>query len=625
MSSSQLAPFVQFNVPMTLVHMLTLSEYHTHSHYWAKLPKLNVLRIRIPPCIAAVINFNLQYGRQDEKYLGIWIRLHVFELLELEYPRSYKFSHRISPGSHRFYAFIIPHKPMEELLSGNNKPVFQYYWKWNTGVTYGWTYLRINSPIKYVVIFLSTNSTNYTVAFPTEEGIPPLMGNLIFKIRGDASDVFRQNIVPPQTVWCAEIDSIFQDDADGSNFVGTYLARNPFTLRMEYNRYIMAEIMKSINATLVHSLSFEPTTLPRIMWNVQKSDWTVYTDRSIFMTHAEKYGFISCHSTPIFSLHFYLQPFNAHVWYAILASTGIIIVATINFTKFYANLSNLAPLVNFEWLFLCSTLFGGSPWVPGRIKENPANFIVIYVWIMLVIVFTTGYTGLVITALNSSPGEEHLTKFSQLVCPPTNATDMEVMTSNPKLLPSGTSAFNSRNIEIADYYKCFSLLSKMQSEWGNYAKRPLSYRFTKILLSEQMLTTPSHAIVSNQFLEKAVEDELVKCGKSVYVGSETDIAANYNYFQKRFPAIDFYLGVEKLFPDSFGWVLQTPRGTKAAKKMGQLVENGILEMLRVLAPSVLSDDRKLRLRESQGINATEKFEWKIFVKPLNLRGNENAT
>lgn len=123
------------------------------------------------------------------------------------------------------------------------------------------------------------------------------------------------------------------------------------------------------------------------------------------------YQFITCKSESFISFKFDLVPFQPAVW----GGFCIAIVSVFISLGLYQKLKNVKHFS--PWWFILSNIFDEATHIPGRLEKQEFFRIVVSGWILMVVILTNCYSGLMITDLNSPLlGTNVQTTFQDLMC-----------------------------------------------------------------------------------------------------------------------------------------------------------------------------------------------------------------
>ncbi|OXA46907.1 Glutamate receptor 3.4 [Folsomia candida] len=308
---------------------------------------------------------------------------------------------------------------------------------------------------------------------------------------------------------------------------------------------------------------------------------------TIIQTEFEGYQFLTCYGVPYITLNFYLSPFQLELW-AALGTTIFTIAALTIGAQHFSSLLEQQPFS--AWMYVLASLFEESGFMLRRIEKQSFFRILLGIWSLIALVLTNAYIGIMVSELNLPMRQNHPELFDQLVCD----NRYKNLFTSPNLDNTKRSRSAQMKTEYdqaiwlfqyAKYYwnlhllslsmplksyhdavkyatneskvdaSCFQLLSKINdlqslpvffSALLNLADRYLSndihYRSVELNL---MLST-KHAFLSAGFnylnenltnldIQGGIESEVVKCGKTVFIGKSSDIIIEHDYLSRKSP------------------------------------------------------------------------------------------
>ncbi|OXA54858.1 hypothetical protein Fcan01_11575 [Folsomia candida] len=290
--------------------------------------------------------------------------------------------------------------------------------------------------------------------------------------------------------------------------------------------------------------------------------------------------------------------------------------------------SNFSP-----WIFMLGNLFEEAGFIPKKLEEKNVFRLILGSWILISVILTSCYNGLITTELNAPLPHWHPQSFSELICRPIPEIDsyMQDPTSNI------TKWLISNNLDTyADYWietwlgfakhpnysgaksqksdECFNLLSPVISsvipggtevyemhyvlstrykdmvlEYASVAKQwkiifGEMKRLTARILQLTPLLNPRHSLQPNDIgseniikhnLPYAIEKEVSNCGKTVFIANTNILDAEVDYLRKRYYRTQFYKGEDSILDITLGWIFDRPGNSKIPRYLKALLENGI--------------------------------------------------
>lgn len=73
----------------------------------------------------------------------------------------------------------------------------------------------------------------------------------------------------------------------------------------------------------------------------------------------------------------------------------------------------------------------------------------------------------------------------------------------------------------------------------------------------------------------ALEEEIVKCGKSSYLDIESKLTQYKNHLAKKYPFIETYVGEKPIMGNYFSWALDCASDSKVLNYLKSIIESGI--------------------------------------------------
>jgi len=427
-------------------------------------------------------------------------------------------------------------------------------------------------------------------------------------------------------------------------FFGDYASE-----RSGYEHHIVAFLVLKANVSILEKHQRTNcrscTGTPRVI--VSDIEYSIQAS-SFFLTFDDSIRFFTCYSLPVLSFHFYVSAFEIKVWVAKILS--VIVIAT--FLKFHIHY-NLSKTSHFStWLFYFSILTEESYSIPSSIGNNKVFRIATILWLLTSIVLTTTYISHVISGLNA-PLEGEKIKNSDFYgsSSPDYETDirniivyhydlmMDLQTDRAWFL---TEFFNSfldelhRNQTSTSGYTILSesfRLPYQEDVWLNL-KNPFMYTvffdnllkldscdrkffgrdstfcrtLTNLMRHSNKYYPAEHTYKrpwkSSYYPTGAVEEELIKCEKSVYVEESDQLEFKYmseNCRNKRF----YYLR-DKFSITQKKWGFLNLQKSKLPFYFSMFLQSGIFHEMHKL--ELFSYHQKRRSITSEIIKRTHKRE-----------------
>ncbi|OXA48274.1 hypothetical protein Fcan01_17192 [Folsomia candida] len=387
----------------------------------------------------------------------------------------------------------------------------------------------------------------------------------------------------PFPVWCAskgatggvaevilrkEMSSRF-DIPDGSS-VEDYILRLAFDMA---NETAIFEMLCSTHHSIV-SIGPENEDLLRT---------TLVARGTSVCTETTGYEFLTCYRTEYVTLEFYITPFTTWLWAALVSSLTLIVGITSTY-KYFGGLRNISfP----PWLFILATVFEEAGHIPVRIERNNFFRLVLGSWCLVSVFLTNCYNGIMITELNSPLPTYRPSLFDHLICEKmsdndiskifqdyvyfkTTRTNLSVPTdSKERIFKHGHTRIGWYMVIMEDIGILLSLPLRYTSGYPNLPEllEELHRSLINDLLGNQgvniinkkllslldprhnhyprgfMYSSPNQTILQ---LQHSVEEELLECGKSVFLGKSGPIQTELDFLRMHYPKRKFYKGKEIL-------------------------------------------------------------------------------
>lgn len=352
----------------------------------------------------------------------------------------------------------------------------------------------------------------------------------------------------------------------------------------------------------------------------------------------EGYTYLSCYSRSGLSFKFYAEPFQWEVWSCLAVSLVTMILVTDTYARFWLKLQVLSSTFYFIGSFLEETSS-----IPSKLWASATFRVGIAAWILLSSILSNTYVSLVIQGLNAPPDPERVSNFSQLV-----TWNYSAALCRYGRAPYGIDYNTIRNLGLDhlvsdDYmrkdrptpnlsqFPGWTTLSMKDGwktnkyspdyyTWGNsiwrlvekayYAPSYVDNNFFYSFLTSRIRYYPRglHELekklglrnVSVDRVNEAVEEEIVACGKSVWVDMESNIRSYHEYLQKQYPFLQLYTAREVAFARLVDWRFSSLRDALVQKFINHFktfIESGMVT--QVSAWYAPNKTRKLRPRSKR--------------------------
>ncbi|OXA47570.1 hypothetical protein Fcan01_17902 [Folsomia candida] len=426
------------------------------------------------------------------------------------------------------------------------------------------------------------------------------------KIFSDFPNVFKEE----PKLWQFDYFQSLQIDAKFKDKMVSKLTWTNFPLT---SRYIMYELLKTINATIVpftdcseeensqETFYASETCLRPIMFH-DMSRFELSGFPSIFtdtvLTAMDTYQFISCHADYELSFHFYLNPFTPHLWFAIGATLVILISAgTLYLNYFVTNCSHFVEL-----LYFVGFVFEEGYPIPKEIENRNVFRMLTWHWILLAMILTNCYTGCAIDTLNSKLDQTTPSTFEDLTCFQESAESKSFETVMSYLTaannwPEGDSVFDQDNcfilyskawnyeidfkkmVNYAFLREIFVILTSTQRPWPNWFNTLynfLNFKHKYYPNLERNLSNDS-LIANYDVIRTAIERDLVTCDKNVFIDKSRLLKPFHEKLNKKYRTDRFKLSKEKIFETAYCWIFVFAKESSIPRKFVKLFESGIYQ------------------------------------------------
>lgn len=129
----------------------------------------------------------------------------------------------------------------------------------------------------------------------------------------------------------------------------------------------------------------------------------------LIMTGVDGYSFLTCYSREAITFEFYVTPFQPELWYGVLTTYFFLAIALFVFCwKFGHSFCS--------WMYVLGALLEDGVTIPSKLEKNACFRIVFGVLIIVCVLLTNCYNGIMITGLNAPLAASSVTTFKDLVC-----------------------------------------------------------------------------------------------------------------------------------------------------------------------------------------------------------------
>lgn len=121
-----------------------------------------------------------------------------------------------------------------------------------------------------------------------------------------------------------------------------------------------------------------------------------------------------------------------------------------------------------------------------------------------------------------------------------------------------------------------------------------------------------------------IEEELVECGKAVFIDEESEIARYQQHLQKKYPFIETYVGSNSVMGEWKGLKFNGPKNSRVLRTFKSLLESGIYSYYtkNYIRKETAPDNRRI----SKEIKKEMFKSWKYWepVKALDMKSSANT-
>jgi uncharacterized membrane protein len=502
------------------------------------------------------------------------------------------------------------------------------------------------------------------------QGTTPSLSNMNCLHVNQFSLTYLHSLAKPPKNWVSFANNaVFHSEVDEEEHQ-TRNRRNRNNLNVNYEAHLLSVIMQHTNTTWVSEYS-PTTTGQRVFAGGLDIVSTLHFVNSnhVSLTSTDSMRFLTCYSRPILSFKLYVDSFEISTWIGISSSVLIIAILIHFMLKIHRTKKNTFSPAFYLLRMLLDQADDGS--VPNVLKMSQGFRLTIGLWLLSLVLLSNIYLSKVIAQLNSPVRSGKLDYYKDIVCPWSDADSArEFHVVLDELLsfwtnPSSISGYikNTTNSREKD---CFSLLSgpmKPFSSWkieesgqedpSNYV---FPYRLLKLSgdvlvriwrkevadrLQNKTSQPDDHTIMrkifsswhpvhrfyprnlpaaaalqyKDVFTESLIENEIVQCRKSAFIGDESSVSAEFDYLRTNYDRVPFQTGSVDHLGRLAGWAFEHPGNSPMPGILARFVETGILEHF----------SRNARynkyLKRKQGTQEILRDVVESRVKPLDLEGS----
>lgn len=408
--------------------------------------------------------------------------------------------------------------------------------------------------------------------------------------------IYHENRVAPRE-W--EYDERNINQPEESDLLQIFQESNPFnrlSTKFSIDLHLLQVMFWNSNSSLIYSTDRKK---PSVAFHIE-----VRIESNIgphwIQTEAGGYSFLTCYSENAISFDFYITPFQPELWYALL-TTYFFLTLALSCWLLGKNLeTSFCP-----WMYILGGLLEDGVPIPGKIEKSWIFRIVFGSWIIIGVIFSNCYNGLMITGLNSPLAATTANTFRDLVC---NYQEVKFVHSRMKKdsrfyfdsywylhyaneLYSGNQTLNpyysnkcfsifSYPTETSHIPKFFNFLSKIYGNYMDALEVSHGMELELNLFHPRQKPFPKNiSTLSYHEMVKVVEREVVDCGKTAFVAPQGEFQAEVEFLVRSYPSLKFYKGKDIVVAKPLGMRIFNPGVSRIHWNAKSLVETGIYTRL----------------------------------------------
>lgn len=419
---------------------------------------------------------------------------------------------------------------------------------------------------------------------------------------------FKDSLSVPDTWYLRNLEDtqLFAGFPEGVDFTKLSIIFNPFSHFAQNSTYehLLQVLFSKANRSLLHyPANGREAHTSEIFLAGLSSDFFV-AQQQFVLSKFQSYQFITCYSEKFISMSFFLLPFQPIVWGVLL--TSVVCISLI--VLLYIKLINMNEHFS-AWLYVVAYLCDDSITVPKQLWQKNFFRLIAGSWILMSVVMTNCYTGLMISDLNSPmPSTNVPETFEDLICEDTEIIQAYKKGANltewiqKKIYELGK-VYNRADLKFVSS-PCFKILSApsvlhgfqflrlledtniAMIGWKDLDNVTLETIITLLLGNRKHSFVPSGYEKSDPTLPNSadltmsnniasMEKDISSCLKYVLAVDGSDIAAEFEYLTRKYYWIKFYRRKDSLGSKPFGWTLLAERESKVPIYFKSLLETGI--------------------------------------------------
>ncbi|OXA64648.1 hypothetical protein Fcan01_00195 [Folsomia candida] len=345
-------------------------------------------------------------------------------------------------------------------------------------------------------------------------------------------------------------------------------------------------------------------------------------------------NFLTCYSVPKLTFNLYADPFPTSVWILLIISITTFTLLLDTYSVRWLKIRG-----NSNFLFFIGSFLEETSSLDRKLEKSAIFRLGIGPWILVSMILSTVYVAQILNSLNSPLPTTHISEFKTFACSGhdfdkklLNHTGYYELLFRLAKFATKFALLQRRNRSILEQTNCFAVLSSpsgdpnargLMTYWWTRKLTQLTIVAHKNALGEAYYKLMSSFIsikqryypkslhgwdkkvkITRQIINSAVEEELVACGKSVYVGTGSHIADYKTYLEQQYPFRTFYTGSAPIFAEMRWWSFSCSKDSKILKYFRLFIESGIHQWYAAWQER---EGRKEKLVVSKGIKR------KVFV------------
>lgn len=330
---------------------------------------------------------------------------------------------------------------------------------------------------------------------------------------------------------------------------------------------------------------------------------TSFQQLQIIATQFQAWNYLTCYTESELSFQFYTDPFQLSGW--------IYIISTMTLFTILTDLFLAKKLKKIEThtsaFFYLGAFFEETSSISGKLLNSSVFRIGVGPWLLLCSILSNVYVSLILRGLNVPPPPIHFNTWASLF-PPANLLSNENKTtddwfaiyndmSNPDLASFRGFSFlspqkigNAHEIYQKTNYIWYLALKELFLSVMNEPSLSPFHKFVLSLASPTFRWYPKslhengswildsrnwNHVISHRALKSAIEEEIVDCGKSLFVQSQSELVRYRHHLGKEYPFISTYLGSNPILGQFYGLIFHCSRDSKVLKYFKSWFESGV--------------------------------------------------